>query len=323
VLARSHSPSAHRLGHHQHQQQPQLQQQRWPRDHVYRRKADGRTEKLVLVLVGLPARGKSYIAHKLVNYLNWTGRRARLFNVGAFRRLASSSSSSPAADSSPEAAATGADGGDGASSTAKSGMRHDSEFFSHANARARALRDELAFTVLQELCQWLGNIHPLRAEACVMFVCLRGPSCLTHTHTHTHNTQHHRTRIIAHARALTQSLARVQMAKEMWRYSMQQIQPRSDGVVCSSGAERTAERSTSYSSRFFRAPLRASQRVSVHCDVAHTTATFLQSICDDRQVLESNFLQKIRNSPDYRNMPEEEAVKVWFTTTCATLSDFC
>jgi hypothetical protein len=114
----------------------------------------------VLVLVGLPARGKSYIAHKLVNYLNWTGRRARLFNVGAFRRLASSSS--PAADSSPEAAATGTDGGsDGASSTAKTGMRHDSEFFSHANARARALRDELAFTVLQELCQWLGITHPL------------------------------------------------------------------------------------------------------------------------------------------------------------------
>jgi len=57
---------------------------------------------------------------------------------------------------------------------------------------------------------------------------------------------------------------------------------------------------------------------SVHRDIAHTVCTslspplsvYLQSICDDRQVLESNFLQKIRNSPDYRNMPEEEAVKV-------------
>lgn len=227
VLARSHSPSAHRLGHHQHQQQPQLQQQqRWPRDHVYRRKADGRTEKLVLVLVGLPARGKSYIAHKLVNYLNWTGRRARLFNVGAFRRLASSSS--PAADSSPEAAATGADGGgDGASSTAKSGMRHDSEFFSHANARARALRDELAFTVLQELCQWLDS----EGDVAVFDA--------------TNTTKERRRGVLERCRA-------------------------------------------------------HSRKINV---------IFIESICDDRQVLESNFLQKIRNSPDYRNMPEEEAVK--------------
>ena len=42
-------------------------------------------KKLVIVLVGLPARGKSYISHRLVNYLTWIGVRCRLFNVGAFR----------------------------------------------------------------------------------------------------------------------------------------------------------------------------------------------------------------------------------------------
>jgi hypothetical protein len=165
VLARSHSPSAHRLEQHQQQQQPLPL---WPRDHAYRRKADGRTEKLVLVLVGLPARGKSYIAHKLVNYLNWTGRRARLFNVGAFRRLAATDSSPETAETAAETAAStaAADGGvaEGAT-TPKSGMRHDSEFFSHANERARAIRDGLAFTVLQELFQWLGMLHVLSNES--------------------------------------------------------------------------------------------------------------------------------------------------------------
>jgi adenylylsulfate kinase-like enzyme len=42
--------------------------------------------KCVLVLVGLPARGKSYIAKKLVGFLAWRGLRCQLFNVGKMRR---------------------------------------------------------------------------------------------------------------------------------------------------------------------------------------------------------------------------------------------
>lgn len=34
---------------------------------------------------------------------------------------------------------------------------------------------------------------------------------------------------------------------------------------------------------------------------------FLESICEDKKVVESNMLQKIRNSPDYSNMPLDEA----------------
>lgn len=41
---------------------------------------------LVIVLVGKPARGKSYTAAKLASYLTWVGYRARIFNVGAYRR---------------------------------------------------------------------------------------------------------------------------------------------------------------------------------------------------------------------------------------------
>ncbi len=41
---------------------------------------------LALVMVGLPARGKTYIARKIARYLSWLGHRTRVFNVGAYRR---------------------------------------------------------------------------------------------------------------------------------------------------------------------------------------------------------------------------------------------
>jgi broad specificity phosphatase PhoE/predicted kinase len=41
---------------------------------------------LAVVMVGLPARGKTYIARKLARYLSWTGYRAEVFNVGNYRR---------------------------------------------------------------------------------------------------------------------------------------------------------------------------------------------------------------------------------------------
>ena len=40
----------------------------------------------VVVMVGLPARGKSYIARQLSKYLNWLGVDTELFNAGEYRR---------------------------------------------------------------------------------------------------------------------------------------------------------------------------------------------------------------------------------------------
>ncbi|KAJ9641895.1 6-phosphofructo-2-kinase [Coniosporium tulheliwenetii] len=44
--------------------------------------------KLVIVMVGLPARGKSYITKKMARYLNWLQHDTRIFNVGERRRVA-------------------------------------------------------------------------------------------------------------------------------------------------------------------------------------------------------------------------------------------
>ena len=46
--------------------------------------------KLVIVMVGLPARGKSYITKKMTRYLNWLQHDTRIFNVGEKRRVAAS-----------------------------------------------------------------------------------------------------------------------------------------------------------------------------------------------------------------------------------------
>lgn len=45
------------------------------------------TKKLCIVMVGLPARGKTHIARCLERYLNWLGFTAAVFNVGNYRRM--------------------------------------------------------------------------------------------------------------------------------------------------------------------------------------------------------------------------------------------
>ena len=46
----------------------------------------GTNKKLVLGMVGLPARGKSYIAQKVSRYLNWSSYLCQVFNIGVYRR---------------------------------------------------------------------------------------------------------------------------------------------------------------------------------------------------------------------------------------------
>ncbi len=82
--------------------------------------------RLVLVLVGLPARGKTYIGRKLTRYLNWMGYAARVFNAGDYRRR-------------------------------HLGARHRADFFDPTNHRAVVARDDMAFRALDDLLQFLQD----------------------------------------------------------------------------------------------------------------------------------------------------------------------
>jgi len=95
-------------------------------ENVDEAKSNARAQKLVVVLVGLPARGKSYISHRLVNYMNWYGVRCRLFNVGAFRRQ-----------------------------KVKEDKGSRANFFAADNQDAATQREELATAVLEQLLEWL------------------------------------------------------------------------------------------------------------------------------------------------------------------------
>lgn len=52
-------------------------------------------------MVGLPARGKSYVTKKMARYLNWLQHDARIFNVGEKRRVAAGGPSVPTTSSLP------------------------------------------------------------------------------------------------------------------------------------------------------------------------------------------------------------------------------
>jgi len=83
-----------------------------------------RVRRFVVLMVGLPARGKTYTARKLAGYLSWLGHRCRVFNVGERRR-------------------------------SLHGARTGPEFFDDRNEEARAHRRALGLEVLDELLGWL------------------------------------------------------------------------------------------------------------------------------------------------------------------------
>lgn len=57
--------------------------------------------KLVIIMVGLPARGKSYITKKIQRYLSWQQHDTRIFNVGNRRRVAAGVTTGPVVDTPP------------------------------------------------------------------------------------------------------------------------------------------------------------------------------------------------------------------------------
>jgi broad specificity phosphatase PhoE/predicted kinase len=81
---------------------------------------------LVLVMVGLPARGKTFLARKVARYLRWCGQTARVFNVGNYRRD-------------------------------RLGSAQPASFFDPDNPDGVAARQGLAEAALDDLCTWLGE----------------------------------------------------------------------------------------------------------------------------------------------------------------------
>lgn len=82
--------------------------------------------KLVIVMVGLPARGKTHIARRVARYLNWKGVHARVFNVGSYRRE-------------------------------HIGAQQPHSFFDPSNPQGMAARERMARAAMEDVAAWLDD----------------------------------------------------------------------------------------------------------------------------------------------------------------------
>ncbi|KAJ9167494.1 hypothetical protein P3X46_022142 [Hevea brasiliensis] len=79
---------------------------------------------LAIVLVGLPARGKTFTAAKLTRYLRWLGHDTKHFNVGKYRRL-------------------------------KHGANQSADFFRGDNPEGMEARNEVAALAMDDMTTWM------------------------------------------------------------------------------------------------------------------------------------------------------------------------
>jgi broad specificity phosphatase PhoE/predicted kinase len=150
--------------------------------------------KLAFVMVGLPARGKTFISRKIARYLSWLGYRTQVFNVGSYRRE-------------------------------RHGSRQHHSFFDPRNAAGQSARREVALEALSDMISFLdggGDIAIYDA---------------------TNNTRERR------------------------------------------------------------------DLVRARCEAAGLGVVFVESICNDPAIIEANIRATKARSPDYEDVPEEEAVR--------------
>lgn len=204
-----------------------------------RRHLTSNSERLLIVLVGLPARGKSFLSRKLLNYLTWRGNKCRIFNVGKYRREAASQLAHESHDH-----FTDADG-----KRQKVGAC-DANFFDDGNQQAAQLRQRVAHLALMDTLEWLEDTSDVLPESS------------TRDTTHSLRRQNQRVAIFDATNSTKQRRAWIlQTCKERDEES-----GKSTGVV------------------------------------------FVESICNDQELLEENMRQKISSCPDFDGVDEKEAL---------------
>lgn len=100
------------------------------------------SSKVVLVMVGIPARGKSLLCHKLEHFLCWRGTVTKAFTVGSYRRgeiLPDGARPSPATVPAVRPQFSGA------------------SFFDPTKAFAGAQREKVSLDAFDELLKWLSE----------------------------------------------------------------------------------------------------------------------------------------------------------------------
>lgn len=201
-----------------------------------RRRLTKDSQRLVIVLVGLPARGKSFVARKLVNFLEWNGIDTKIFNVGRYRRQAYAEVSTSE---------------DGAC---------DASFFDSKNEKAAALREKVAELALRDMLLWLDDEGGNESDS--------------------DNGDNSRRSVgsgdsypdyVGHDRIAIFDATNSTSKRRQWVLE-----------ECTSPEKRPGK---------------------------PTGCVFVESICDDEELIEENFRFKISNSPDYKGLSKDEALE--------------
>ena len=198
-----------------------------------RRRLTKNSTRLVIVLVGLPARGKSFVARKLLSFLEWHGCLCKIFNVGRYRRVAS-------------------------------GGACDADFFAADNADASALRERVAELALRDMLRWIdgeeeGDIDEEGKQS--------SNSSGRSVNSKSSNASFHEQRDRIAIFDATNS------TDKRRRWVLEE---------CTNPSKRPGK---------------------------PTGVVFVESICDDEELLLENFRFKVSNSPDYKDMDKGEAIQ--------------
>lgn len=200
-----------------------------------RREMTGNSERLLIVLCGLPARGKSFLARKLVNYLTWRGNKCQVFNVGRYRRQAT-------ADYPQE--------------------EQSADFFDDNNVTAARIRRRAADLALHDTLTWLEADNADDDDDDPQQPGYASGSLFIGHASHSSRRQSQRIAIFD--------------ATNSTRERRNWILQKCDQAADASGKE--------------------------------SGVVFVESICDDKELLKENYSVKISTSPDFAGMDPERAL---------------
>ncbi|KAI8824153.1 histidine phosphatase superfamily [Fimicolochytrium jonesii] len=188
--------------------------------------------KLACVMVGLPARGKTYVARKIARYLAWLGHHSRIFNVGNYRRVAV-------------------------------GAVQPHDFFDPTNPAYAEKRKEVADKALEDMLSWFGKAGDAPATGAVLTK--DGPM----------------TPVTSRPRSDSLSVVGAGTGGPGW-------------VAVYDATNSTAERR---------------QGIYEECLRNGVDIMFIESICDNDDIILANIKEVKLSSPDYVGMDPEKAVE--------------
>jgi broad specificity phosphatase PhoE/predicted kinase len=202
-----------------------------------------RSERLVLVLVGLPGRGKSFIARKLQNFVTWRGSECKVFNVGKYRRKVAATTDND-------------NNNNGGGSGSSNNNNCDADFFDSSNVQAAKMRQMAAQLALDDMLDWLD-----------------------------------------HGDSSVEGRVGGEGGGSGGQQQQQQQQQKKDRVAIFDATNSTKERRDWV------------LRECTSNTNKRTGVVFVESICDDKDLLHANFLTKVQTSPDYKDMDSQSAME--------------